>query len=174
MKRSTFIIKGIAFTIIILFIGADIVPSTDNIIIKKRQPTELIIEGPIEGKVEIPYEYTFILIDSGEYEFFLKVNWGDGEITDWFGPYIEGEKVTASHAWDESSTYTLQAEARCNDSNYNASLLVTIISGNTLYVGGGGSNNYSSIQEAIDDAIDGDTVFVYDKSSPYNENISIT
>ncbi len=173
MKRSTFIIKGIVFTIIILFIGADIVPSTGNILFKKNQPTELIIEGPIEGKVGIPYEYTFILIEPGEYEFFLKVNWGDGEITDWLGPYIEEEKVTASHAWDESGTYTLQAEARCNDSSYNGSLVITITSGNTLYVGGG-SNNYTSIQDAIDDAIDGDTVFVYDESSPYNENISIT
>ena len=33
--------------------------------------------------------------------------------------------------------------------------------GNTLYVGGSGPNNYTSIQSAIDDAVDGDTVFVY-------------
>jgi len=43
--------------------------------------------------------------------------------------------------------------------------------GNTLYVGGSGPNNYTSIQSAIDDAVDGDTVFVYDDSSPYYENI---
>jgi len=46
-------------------------------------------------------------------------------------------------------------------------------SGNTLYVGGSGSGNYSTIQEAIDDASDNDTVFVYDDSSPYYENIFI-
>lgn len=40
-----------------------------------------------------------------------------------------------------------------------------------LYVGGSGHGNYSSIQEAIDNATDGDTVFVYDDSSPYYENI---
>ena len=33
--------------------------------------------------------------------------------------------------------------------------------GNTLYVGGSGANNYTKIQNAINDAIDGDTVFVY-------------
>ena len=43
----------------------------------------------------------------------------------------------------------------------------------TLYVGGSGSGNYSSIQSAIDDANSGDTVFVYNYSSPYNENILI-
>jgi len=33
--------------------------------------------------------------------------------------------------------------------------------GNTLYVGGSGPNNYTRIQDAIDDANDGDTIFVY-------------
>ena len=41
--------------------------------------------------------------------------------------------------------------------------------GNTLYVGGLGPGNYTTIQAAIDDASDGDTVFVYDDSSPYYE-----
>jgi hypothetical protein len=46
-------------------------------------------------------------------------------------------------------------------------------SGNILYVGGSGPGNYSSISEAVDDASDGDTVFVYDDSSPYNQTYSI-
>jgi parallel beta-helix repeat protein len=43
----------------------------------------------------------------------------------------------------------------------------------TLYVGGSGSGNYSTIQNAIDNATASDTVFVYDDSSPYSENIVI-
>lgn len=38
-----------------------------------------------------------------------------------------------------------------------------------LYVGGGGPGNYTSIQEAIDNSTNGDTIFVY--SGTYNENI---
>ena len=47
--------------------------------------------------------------------------------------------------------------------------------GTTLYVGGTGEGNYSSIQDAIDDAASGDTVFVFSKPSleAYNENIVI-
>lgn len=45
--------------------------------------------------------------------------------------------------------------------------------GNTLYVGGSGGGNYSTIQDAIDAAVNGDTVYVYDDSSPYQENIRI-
>jgi len=46
-----------------------------------------------------------------------------------------------------------------------------ISSGNTLYVGGTGPGNYSKIQDAIDNASDGDTVFVY--NGIYYENVII-
>jgi parallel beta-helix repeat protein len=42
-----------------------------------------------------------------------------------------------------------------------------------LYVGGSGPGNYTRIQDAINDSSDDDTVFVYDDSSPYYENIFI-
>ena len=45
--------------------------------------------------------------------------------------------------------------------------------GNTLYVGGIGPGNYTTIQNAIDNASDGDTVFVYAYSSPYYENVLV-
>jgi parallel beta-helix repeat protein len=46
-------------------------------------------------------------------------------------------------------------------------------SGETLYVGGSGPGNYSSIQAAIDDANDGDTIFVFDDASPYKEGLEV-
>ena len=45
--------------------------------------------------------------------------------------------------------------------------------GHTLYVGGSGPNNYSTIQEAINAAVNGVMIFVYDESSPYHENVII-
>jgi len=45
--------------------------------------------------------------------------------------------------------------------------------GNNLYVGGNGTGNYTRIQDAIDNASDGDTVFVYDDSAPYYENVVV-
>lgn len=45
--------------------------------------------------------------------------------------------------------------------------------GNWFYVGGSGPGNYTRIQDAIDDASDGDTVFVYHHSTPYYENLLV-
>ena len=50
---------------------------------------------------------------------------------------------------------------------------ISIFNNNTLYVGGSGEGNYTTIKDAIDDATDGDTVFVYDDSSPYYENVVV-
>jgi len=43
--------------------------------------------------------------------------------------------------------------------------------GNTLYVGGSGPGNYSSIQDAINTSTDGDTIFVY--NGVYTEYVTI-
>jgi len=45
--------------------------------------------------------------------------------------------------------------------------------GDILFVGGNGTGNYSKIQDAIDNATKDDTIYVYNESSPYYENIFI-
>ena len=49
---------------------------------------------------------------------------------------------------------------------------VTTMRGNWLYVGGDGPGNYSKIQDAVDNASDGDTVFVF--KGIYNESVYIS
>jgi parallel beta-helix repeat protein len=45
--------------------------------------------------------------------------------------------------------------------------------GNILYVGGSGPGNYTTIQDAVNASSDGDTVYVYNDSSPYYEAVRI-
>ena len=49
----------------------------------------------------------------------------------------------------------------------NENIVTRFYKGNTLYVGGSGEGNYTRIQDAVDNASDGDTIYVYDDSSPY-------
>jgi len=55
--------------------------------------------------------------------------------------------------------------------NGNNVSLINGANGNTLYVGGSGPNNYTSITEALGDASNGDTIFVY--PGTYHERLSI-
>ena len=57
--------------------------------------------------------------------------------------------------------------------NLEKQSIIATLDGNTLYVGGNGTGNYSKIQNAINDASNGDTVFVYDDSSPYYETLVV-
>ena len=57
--------------------------------------------------------------------------------------------------------------------NLDKKSTVATLNRDTLYVGGTGTGNYTSIQDAIDNASSGDTVFVYDDSSPYYENVFV-
>jgi parallel beta-helix repeat protein len=56
-------------------------------------------------------------------------------------------------------------------SSINVNPIKSMNYGNFLYVGGGGPGNYSKIQDAVDNATDGDTVFVY--NGIYYEHITI-
>ena len=55
--------------------------------------------------------------------------------------------------------------------NGNNVSLTNNTNGNILYVGGSGPNNYTSIQSAINDADNGDTIYVY--SGIYREHVRI-
>lgn len=58
-----------------------------------------------------------------------------------------------------------------NVTTISSNIIENTSSGSTLYVGGTGSGNYSSIQDAIDSSRENDTIFVY--SGTYKENIKI-
>jgi len=79
--------------------------------------------------------------------------------------------------WDTSSvedgvyTIKLLVNGSSNKISYDLSVVIINNYASTLYVGGSGPNNYTGIQEAIYDAGDGDTVFVY--NGTYNESVMV-
>ncbi len=57
---------------------------------------------------------------------------------------------------------------------FKGTTIASLGDGHILHVGGFGPGNYSNIQDAVDNASPGDIVFVYDDSSPYKENVTIS
>jgi outer membrane protein assembly factor BamB len=70
------------------------------------------ISGPTEGRIKTQYEYNFTTTDPNEDDVFYYIEWGDGKIEDWIGPYNSGEKVTINHTWNEKGTYAIRARVK--------------------------------------------------------------
>jgi parallel beta-helix repeat protein len=80
----------------------------------------------------------------------------------------QDENITCTNVY-KTLDYDIKGENYI--SYYNTKVSKYVGGENTLYVGGGGSGNYSKIQDAIDNASDGDTVFVY--NGTYSELIHV-
>jgi len=78
-----------------------------------NNPPEIpLITGPTSGKKGTEYEYTFHATDPENNNLYYYVEWGDGNITEWFGPHTSGEQVIASHTYAEEDTYTIKAKVK--------------------------------------------------------------
>ena len=90
--------------------------------------TELVIEGPSQGRIGIIYNYSFYLTDNNDSEFLIQIDWGDGVQSEWLGPFESSEIVVITYSWAAPDTYKIHALARvCNNTDYSAELFVKII-----------------------------------------------
>ena len=92
-----------------------------------KLPTDLIIEGPTQGKIGISYNYTIYLTDPQDCNYYLYVNWGDGTADGWIGPFDPYEEATLSHIWFECGIYYIWAVTKhCNETYISELFGVTI------------------------------------------------
>ena len=75
-------------------------------------PAAPTIIGKIKGKVEKSYDYIFRSTSPLGNDVFYQIDWGDGSLTDWLGPYNSGESITMNHSWSDKGTYTIKARAK--------------------------------------------------------------
>ena len=80
-------------------------------------PTAPIVTGPDGGAVGVFYEYNFVSTDNNLDDVYYYIDWGDGNIEEWVGPYESGEEVTISHMWSEIGEYEIRAKARDESEN---------------------------------------------------------
>jgi len=167
--QKTLLRKGIAFIVIFLFVGVSVIPSTSTIVEKKSNILTLN-EGSLSGYVNDtsmnPLEEARVRVCfHGTYE----ENYSDSS------GYYHVTNIPICNCTKNCTAFKEGYKSECvwlsiyEDTIYDFVLTPS----KKLYVGGSGEGNYSKIQDAIDNASDGDTVFVYDDSSPYYEGIVI-
>jgi outer membrane protein assembly factor BamB len=81
-------------------------------------PTAPEINGEVNGKAGQTYDYTFTSLDPTNDSVYYYIEWGDGGIEDWVGPYSSGDTITISHSWSEKGDYTIRARTKDIDNNW--------------------------------------------------------
>ena len=64
------------------------------------------------GKVGEEYTYTSSATDIEKDMIYYLWGWGDGNFSDWLGPFDSGERCTISHSWGDPGTYNVRAKAK--------------------------------------------------------------
>jgi hypothetical protein len=71
-----------------------------------------IPEGPDEWIIDVETTFSTSANEPDGEQVYYKFNWGDGNFSDWVGPYNSGETGEASHAWAELGDYEIKAIAK--------------------------------------------------------------
>jgi len=80
---------------------------------KYNNPPEApLINGQTNGKVKEQYSYTFIADDPDGDNLFYYIDWGDGSVEDWLGPYPANEQIIVNHSWSVKGTHIIVARAK--------------------------------------------------------------
>ena len=72
-------------------------------------------EGPSDGKPEKDYTFSTSTTDPEADQIWYKWSWGDGEESNWMGPYSSGDLCEATHQWTERGTYLIRVKAKDNN-----------------------------------------------------------
>ncbi len=81
-------------------------------IIKNDHPRSPDINGPINGKLRINYDYIFESDDPDDENIYYYVDWGDETNSGWLGPYSSGYELTLSHSWTKNRTYEIKVRVK--------------------------------------------------------------
>ncbi len=78
------------------------------------EPIRPTIEG-IQG-IHVPnhnYDYDIVTIDPDGDDVLYYIDWGDGKLEDWSGPYESGANITKTHAWPKiTRLYEIRVKAK--------------------------------------------------------------
>jgi hypothetical protein len=95
-------------------------------------------DGPAEGVEDREYTFSSTTTDPEGEQIYYQFSWGDGNVSEWIGPYDSGTTVEASHTWIHPGEYRVKAKAKDingTESDWSDSLQITIVKGPVLDTG---------------------------------------
>jgi len=71
-----------------------------------------VLDGPPKAGKGISLEFLTVAPDPEGDKVSYQWDWGDGNVSEWFGPYEFGEQTNATHEWADNGTYEVKVRAR--------------------------------------------------------------
>jgi len=86
---------------------------SDVVFVQNFPPTPPPINGSHYGKVNVAHVFTIgpITNPEGDVMYYL-IDWGDGNLSGWLGPYDSGLPATVTHSWSEPGIYFIKLKAK--------------------------------------------------------------
>ena len=76
------------------------------------EPVKPTIIGQKQGKEGARYDYNFSSTDPEGNDVYYYIDWGDGQLEDWIGPYKSGEEISIKHRWNRKGDFTIKAKTK--------------------------------------------------------------
>lgn len=68
--------------------------------------------GPNSGKPGVQYMYTTSTTDIDGDQVYYMWDWGDGNLSNWTGPFNSGATVSTTYAWSQKGNYNIKVKAK--------------------------------------------------------------
>jgi len=69
-------------------------------------------DGPEEGQPGSTYQFSTMTTDIDDDNVFYQFSWGDGNLSEWIGPFASGEQAEADYSWAEQGVYEVKVKAK--------------------------------------------------------------
>jgi hypothetical protein len=116
--KKEWLVKTLALGIVVLFIISFVISSTaSNAVVEKSSKTSTKdilnqLLSPVMWTENFSTFYISTTNVSNISNVYYWIDWGDGDITDWIGPYDSNETISISHIWDYYGIYQIIAKAK--------------------------------------------------------------
>jgi len=97
-----------------------------------------IPDGPDDGVTDVEYTFSTNTTDPEGDQIYYKFDWGNGEKSEWIGPYNSGDIGSASYIWQEGGDYEVRAKAKDihnKESNWSEPHTIHITQGARVDIG---------------------------------------
>jgi hypothetical protein len=72
----------------------------------------VVLDGPPTAGPGISLKFTTVAPDPEGDQVFYQWDWGDGNLSDWFGPYEFGEHAETTYQWAQNGSYDIKVRAK--------------------------------------------------------------